>query len=171
MPINTYTDIPITVGARYNVVSSTVFLGNLSDVRCYCTALDADAIRQLYEVGAKIDNKNNVHSFELNEDGKNEITKTGQLKCSAFTEFAGMSYLKYDPNLYIEPDGSCWVRVYHHNNPGAGSFSSYNDFAHSVYIDGNRWFNVELCNYLDKWELMVKGKFTSTSSEWKLRWI
>ena len=145
--------------------------GAISDFRAYVTILDADAIRQLYEVGAKVDNKNNVHSFELNEDGKNEITKAGQLKSDLISEFGNMSYLKYDNKIYIEPDGSCWARIYHHNNPGAGSFSSTNDFEHSVYIDENRWFNVELCNYLDKWELMVKGKFTSTSDEWKLRWI
>ena len=74
-----------------------------------------------------------------------------------------MSYLKYDPKIYIEPDGSSWVRIYHHNNPGGGSFSSTDDFVHSVYLDEDRWFNVELCNHLDKWEFMMKGKFTSTS--------
>ena len=40
-----------------------------SDLRIYCTTLDANAIRQLYEVGAKIDNKQNLHTFELNEKG------------------------------------------------------------------------------------------------------
>ena len=145
--------------------------GAISDFRAYVTALDIDAIRQLYEVGAKVDNKQNIHTFELAETTKNQITKMGQLKGNLMSEFGNMSYLKYDHNLYIEPDGSCWVRVFHHNNPGAGSFASSNDFAHSVYIDENRWFNVELANYLDKWEIMIKGKFTSTSDEWKLRWI
>jgi len=37
--------------------SNRDYQGALSDARVYCTALDADAIRQLYEVGAKIDNK------------------------------------------------------------------------------------------------------------------
>lgn len=143
----------------------------MSDARIYCTALSSEDILALYHTGAKVDNKNNVHSFELNENDENQITKTGQIKCSTFTEFEGLSYLKYDPNLYIEPDGSCWVRVYHHNNPSGGSFASTDDFAHSVYIDENRWFNMELANHLDKWEIMVKGKFTSTSAEWKLRWI
>ena len=158
------------VGAR-NTSNGNPFYGRISDVRAYVTPLDADAIRQLYELGAKIDNTHKIHTFELNENNQNKITKTGQTQGSLFSEFGGMSYLKYDNNIYIEPDGSCWARVFHHNNPGGGSFSSSNDFAHSVYIDENRWFNVELANYLDKWEIMIKGKFTATSNEWKLRWI
>jgi len=63
------------------------------------------------------------------------------------------------------------LHIYHHNNPSLGSFASTNDFERGVYIDDNRWFNVNVCNYLDKWELMVKGKFTNTSDEWKVRWV
>lgn len=44
---------------------------NISDLRIYCTALDADAIKQLYQLGAKIDNKGNLHTFELNEISSN----------------------------------------------------------------------------------------------------
>ena len=40
---------------------------DLSDFRIYATALFADDIKQLYEVGAKVDNNNNIHTFELNE--------------------------------------------------------------------------------------------------------
>ena len=145
--------------------------GTLSDFRIYCTALSAADVKQLYEVGAKVDNKHSLHTYEFLENNSNKITKQGQIQASQISEFNGLSFLKYDPNTYIEPDGSAWIRIYHHNNPGAGSFSSSNDFAHSVYIDENRWFNVEVCNHLDKWEFMVKGKFTSTSNEWKLRWI
>jgi hypothetical protein len=165
----------LVIGARANSANAASiavpYTGGISDFRIYCTALSADDILQLYHTGAKLDDKNNSHTFELNENDEIKVSKTGIIQCSTFTEFEGMSYLKYDPNIYIEPDGSCWVRVYHHNNPGGGSFSSSNDFEHSVYIDENRWFNVEVANYLDKWEIMVKGKFTSTSNEWKLRWI
>ena len=54
--------------------------GGLSDFRIYCTALDADSIRQLYQVGAKIDNKQNWHTFEFIEgtNGNTKITKSGQ---------------------------------------------------------------------------------------------
>lgn len=168
---NNVTPIAYSISTNYIGYYNTYYNGLMSDFRIYCTALSADDVLQLYHTSAKIDNKHKIHSFEFNENSQDKITKTGQLQGSALTEFNGMSYLKYDSNLYIEPDGSCWVRVFHHNNPGAGSFSSGNDFAHSVYIDENRWFNVELANYLDKWEIMVKGKFTATSDEWKLRWI
>lgn len=58
-----------------------------SDLRIYCTTLDADAIRQLYEVGAKIDNKQNFHTFELVENNsKIQITKTGLTLCNELEE-------------------------------------------------------------------------------------
>lgn len=59
----------------------------LSDARLYCTALSADAIRQLYEVGAKVDNKQSLHTFELVENNsKIQITKQGQVKCNELEE-------------------------------------------------------------------------------------
>lgn len=69
--------------------NSTNYAGymNMSDFRVYCTALDADAIRQLYEVGAKVDNKQNLHAFELVENNsKIQITKQGQIKCNELEE-------------------------------------------------------------------------------------
>ena len=61
--------------------------GYISDLRIYAIALDADAIRQLYEVGAKVDNKQNLHAFELVENNsKIQITKRGQVKCNELEE-------------------------------------------------------------------------------------
>lgn len=145
--------------------------GYFSDFRIYATALSAYDILELYHTSAKIDNLGGIHAFEVTENDNNKVTKTGLLESANICEMDGLSYLKYDPNVYIEPDGSCWVRIYHHNNPGAGSFSSTDDFAHSVYIDENRWFNVEVCDHIDKWEFMVKGRFTEDGDDWKLRWI
>lgn len=54
-----------------NTTASNGMAGLFSDFRIYCTALDADAIRQLYEVGAKVDNKNQLHSYELKEESPN----------------------------------------------------------------------------------------------------
>lgn len=63
------------------------WIGYMSDVRIYCTALDDDAIHQLYEVGAKVDNKQNLHAFELVENNsKIQITKRGQVKCNELEE-------------------------------------------------------------------------------------
>lgn len=80
---------------------------------------------------------------------------------------------RYDPLTYVEPDGSAWIRIFHHNDPANnGIFSSTDSFDTSVYLDNNRWFNVALCNYLsDNWELMIKQKILDTDDEIKYRWI
>ena len=54
----------------------------LSDIRIYYTALSDDAVRQLYEVSAKIDKEQNWHTFECIEDSTTniEITTTGQTR-------------------------------------------------------------------------------------------
>lgn len=165
MPTGTY-----WIGG-WNGGNSQNFFGNISDFRIYNTVLSNDDILELYHTAAKIDNLGNIHTFEATESGHNKVTKAGLLESANICEIDGLSYLKYDPNVYIEPDGSAWVRIYHHNNPGAGSFSGSNDFAHSVYLDENRWFNVEVCDHIDKWEFMVKGRFTKNGDDWKVRWI
>lgn len=80
---------------------------------------------------------------------------------------------RHDVNTYIEPDGSAWIRIFHHNNPtNNGIFSNTDTFESSVYLDENRWFNVALCNYLSSnWELMIKQKALETDTETKYRWI
>ena len=70
-----------TYGAHFGTATS-LFLGaecagkvtaepfcacSLSDFRFYYTALSEDDIKQLYQLGAKIDNQQNLHTFELNE--------------------------------------------------------------------------------------------------------
>lgn len=80
----------------------------------------------------------------------------------------------YDPNVYIEPDGSKWVRIVHHNNPASGVFSSGDTFSSDsgVYKDANRWFDAyTILNKLSTYELMVKQKTTSAETETKYRWI
>jgi len=74
-----------TFSLNYTNTSSSNrdYQGQLSDARVYCTALDADAIRQLYEVGAKVDNKQNLHTFELNETNTNLLS--GILWCAPFS--------------------------------------------------------------------------------------
>jgi hypothetical protein len=69
---------------------------NMSDFRVYCTALDADAIRQLYEVGAKVDNKGNLHTFEIKETNKNLLA------------------------------GRLWTSPYNNHNPISAPFTNFN---------------------------------------------
>ena len=73
------------------------YYGLISDFRIYCTALDADAIRQLYEVGAKIDNKKNLHTYELIENSPSiKINKRGQTLCNELQEGTAMKFYKTD---------------------------------------------------------------------------
>jgi hypothetical protein len=145
--------------------------GKFSDFRIYATALSAEDVMALYEVESRVARFGSCQAYEFSEEKPPAINNTGVFDNASILETQSLSRLKYDKNVYIEPDGSAWVRIYHHNNPSLGSFSSTNNFPHSVYLDENRWFNVEVCEDVFQWELMVKGKFTETSADWKLRWI
>lgn len=96
------------------------------------------------------------------------IKKNGIINEKVFTETLSC---QYDTNYYVEPDGSVWIRIFHHNNPASGLFASTDSFTTSVYKDANRWFNVSLCNNISgTWELMIKQKLTISDAETKYRW-
>jgi hypothetical protein len=64
------------------------FVGKISDVRIYATALSDDDIKELYETSVSIDNKSNIYSrqFEENDLNKISITNRGQLQMDAIEE-------------------------------------------------------------------------------------
>lgn len=74
---------------------------SISDFRIYCTALDADAIRQLYEIGVKIDNKQNLHTFELNEINSNIFA--GKMWSSSYGSHTPLTSPFINYNLNGEP--------------------------------------------------------------------
>ncbi len=144
---------------------------SIDDVRIYSTCLLDSDIKMLYNTSMRIDKNNNIHPFNLFEGAKNDIDRRGNLNCNTFSEYNGMSFLKYDPDLYIEDDGSCWVHIFHHCNPHGAAFTQGDTFDTSCYIDADRWFNVEVCNYIDKWELMTKFTKTYLDTVRVSRWI
>lgn len=75
--------------------ASSTFVGNISDVRIYATALSAEDIRQLYEVSGKIDNLGNLYSYEfIEEDTYKPIAqKNGIIKINNFIEQYNYLYL------------------------------------------------------------------------------
>lgn len=58
----------------------------MSDARIYCTQLLDTDIKQLYNVGMKVDKLGNSHPFEIDEGTGTQITKTGILKSEQFLE-------------------------------------------------------------------------------------
>lgn len=85
-------------GTNQNTPTTPYFNGILSDFRIYATALTNDDILTLYHTAAKIDNLQNLHTFELIEDNsKISLTKNGQLKCDELEENISTKF--YDTNI------------------------------------------------------------------------
>lgn len=98
-----------------------------------------------------------------------KITKNGIALTDCHSEFIVNTF---DTNTYVEPDGSVWIRIVHHNNPAAARFASTDTFISQVYGSVDIWFNASLCNYLSgSWELMVKQMPATGGTEVKYRWI
>lgn len=79
----------------------------------------------------------------------------------------------YDSNIYYEPDGSAWIRVFHHNNPANNKFSSSDPFTTSFKKNDNMWWDMPKFNQITDniYDIMVKYKTTSNASEIKHRWV
>jgi hypothetical protein len=87
----------------------------ISDLRIYVTALSAADIFQLYHTSAKIDNKANFHTYEINEHGTNKLTKTGIMYDNMVEPFITL------------PDGSYWqLMLFHYVDGGHNLFTSSN---------------------------------------------
>ena len=153
--------------------SNEMFNGNYSDVRMYCTALSAEDILDIYHTSANVDDLGNLHGFEFVEDDDNRVDKQGLVHAGLLSSDSDLIKLLYDKKLHIEPDGSVWAHIYHHNRPDLGSFSSTDDFANSVKIDDNRWFNAtEIVNsFSSEWEFLIIYNFTQGGTVYKERWI
>jgi len=72
----------LIIGARANSANATSiavpYTGGISDFRIYCTPLLDTDIKSLYNIGMRVDNLQNIHTFELNENkNKIAITRTG----------------------------------------------------------------------------------------------
>ena len=167
-PLKSFNNIWIGYSQAGGVKRKT--LGSYSDFRVYVTSLSADDILSLYHTGAKIDNKQNLHSFEFNEASQQKITKLGQVIWQNLLE----TYIPlYDKNIYTESDGSTWIHIFHHNNPAASKFNETTlDWTTGKYLDTDRWYDVDQAIYdtSEQYEFMVKQKTTDTATEVKYRW-
>lgn len=77
----------------------------------------------------------------------------------------------YDSNIYSEPDGSQWIRIFHHNNPKSQKLFESTDNILNCYKDEDRWSYFEAFDKLSNYEIMIKQKGTSDGVEQKYRFI
>ena len=145
----------------------------VSDLRIYVTAISAEDVLDLYHTSANIDNEKRLHSFEFVEDDGNRVDEQGLVHSGLLSSDSDLIKLLYDKKLHIEPYGSVWTYIYHHNRPDLWSFASTNEFANSVKIDDNRWFNAtEIVNsFSSEWEFLIIYNFTQGGTVYKERWI
>lgn len=131
---------------------------NISDFRAYTTLLSESDIKQLYEIGAKVDNKQNLHTYEFNENGSNKLTKTGILKNYAIEPYKTLS------------DGSYWkLMLFHYVNNGNNLFTSSNATYNNGFGLYSRLRDIANYTYDSKYEYYViqdgkEFRWTQTSS-------
>ena len=167
-----YADFNLNYLGKSNWSNDKMLDGYISDFRIYCTPLLDNDIKMLYNVGMKVDNLGGIHTFEFNENSLSSLKKQGILTNSHFSENGYQEILQYDKNIYTEPDGSTWIHIFHHNNPANGLFSSSTNWKQGIYLDSNRWYDIEkIIPNLIQYEFMVKQKTTSDAAEIKYRWI
>lgn len=158
-------------GTNAATAAETPLYGYMDYFNIYPVTLSSNDCEELYKTRVQIARDSSLFINHINEDG---IERNAVFDYKMNMNINGIQEVdiknKFDGNVYTEPDGSMWLRISHHANPASAVFGSGNDFANSVYVDSNRWFNAEVCNYLNSWELMIKQKAT-TGSELKYRWI
>lgn len=144
--------------------------GKLSDFRIYGTAFTAEDVKNLYGRGAAIDKSANFFTAEVDEMA--DKTQFARRRSRTTAAYEGFSKLrKYDPEIYIEPDNSTWVRISHHDRPSTYKFASGDDFLHGIKKNsGNTWLYSDVLNYVNKYEFLVKQAGVMDGTEQKLRW-
>lgn len=148
--------------------SDNYFSGQMSDFRIYATALTSEQIKELYNAPISVADTGACISGQFTEGAAGiSFAKTGVVSCNGISSLPG----KYDSEVLIEPDGSCWVHIGHHADPTTYKFSSGDPFATGVWKDGRRFLDASYCNLVDKWEFIVTQRATATATEQRFRWV
>lgn len=176
-PITYHTGNYVIIGAEAgtsNTADGSISNEFLNDLRIYASALSADDVRQLYSVRGKIDNLGNVYDFGYSYDNANPNPKfTANGRCMA-GQHKEIDYpYPYGTNsaLRTEPDGSIWMKIFHHNNPASKLFAQTDPFTTRFIKDDDRWADFSIFNQLTSFELMGIICATSGGTTYKYRWI
>lgn len=158
-----------TIGNSYTGSTwDTKFNGSFSDWRFYTTVLTAAQIKELYDAPISVANTGACLAEQFTEGATGiSFAKTGVISCNGISSLPG----KYDPEVLIEPDGSCWAHIGHHADPTTYKFASDDPFATGVWKDDRRFLDASYCDLMDKWEFMVMQKADSSASVKKYRWV
>lgn len=158
-----------TIGNSYTGSTwDTKFNGSFSDWRFYTTVLTAAQIKELYDAPISVANTGACLAEQFTEGATGiSFAKTGVISCNGISSLPG----KYDPEVLIEPDGSCWAHIGHHADPTTYKFASSDPFATGVWKDDRRFLDASYCDLVDKWEFMVMQKADSSDSVKKYRWV
>ena len=150
------------------LTAGNLFSGQMSDFRIYATALTADQVKELYNAPISVANTGACISEQFTEGAAGiSFAKTGVVSCNGISSLPG----KYDPEVLIEPDGSCWAHIGHHADPTTYKFSSDDPFATGVWKDGRRFLDASYCDLVDKWEFIATQRATATADEQRFRWV
>ena len=151
-----------------SLATSNYFSGQMSDFRIYATALTAAQIKELYNAPISVADTGACLSEQFTEGATGiSFAKTGVVSCNGISSLPG----KYDPEVLIEPDGSCWAHIGHHADPTTYKFASGDPFATGVWKDDRRFLDASYCDLVDKWEFIVEQKADSSASAKKYRWV
>lgn len=150
-----------------SLASSNYFSGQMSDFRIYATALTAAQVKELYDAPISVANTGACLAEQFTEGATGiSFAKTGVISCNGISSLPG----KYDPEVLIEPDGSCWAHIGHHADPTTYKFSSGDPFATGVWKDDRRFLDASYCDLVDKWEFIVEQKHLANSAVQRFRW-
>ena len=157
-----------TIGNSYTGSNwNTKFNGAFSDWRFYTTVLTAAQIKELYNAPISVANTGACLSEQFTEGASGiSFAKTGVVSCNGISSLPG----KYDPEVLIEPDGSCWAHIGHHADPTTYKFASSDPFSTGVWKDDRRFLDPSFCDNVDKWEFLIVQKADASATTYRYRW-